>query len=693
MAQWMVPVRRSLALSLLLALPGAALPAEISERVMVRFSPGKSADGESLLKAAGAKVHVRLDWMDTLAVSLPPEAIEVLREQPEVLAVEPDPVRRSFAQQVPYGITLVDSTNLWSSGATGSNVLICVIDSGINATHEDLVGNISGGSPAGWDSDACGHGTHVAGTAAARNNTLGVVGVAHAASLYVVKIFSGDAQSCGSAFSSNILSAAQQCASAGSAQNKRVVINLSLGGSGSSSIESSGFASLYNTGANLIVAAAGNDGTSNLSYPASYDSVISVGAVNSTKALAAFSQRNAQVELVAPGVGIQSTYPSAGGVNPANGYAMLSGTSMASPHVAGVAAAIWSRSPQRTAAEVRSALTSTAEDLGTPGRDPEFGFGLVRGLSALTALQPSDTMAPSTPAGLAAALSGNTAVNLSWSASSDSGSGVQGYKIERCTGSTCSSFAQIGTATSNSYRDTGIAAGNTYRYRVRAHDVAGNHSAYSSIISATTAGAGADTSAPSAPGSPSLKALSSTSMTLSWRAAADIGSGVASYRIERCQNTGCTNFTQIATSSSLSYTATGLTVRAVYRFRVRAVDRAGNLGAYSAIVQSSAQTTAISDRLPPGAPGGLSATASSGTAIALRWTAATDAGGSGVGSYRVERCQGSTCTNFTQVITTSATTITVSGLAARTPYRFRVRAVDRANNLGAYSSIASATTL
>ena len=694
MARWGSPVRHSLALALLIAIPGAASAVDLSERVMVRFAPGKKADGDAVLKAAGAKYHQRLDWIDTVAVSLPAAAIEVLREQPEVLSIEPDPVRHSLLQQVPYGIAMVQASSLWSSGATGSNVLLCVIDSGINAAHEDLAANIVSGSPAGWDNDACGHGTHVAGTAAARNNTTGVVGVAHSASLHVVKVFSGDASSCGSSFGSSILAAAQQCASQGSSQNRRVVINLSLGGPSFSSIEASGFASLYNSGANLIVAAAGNDGNIELSFPASYDSVISVGAVDSSKAHAPFSQRNAQVELVAPGVGIQSTYPSAGGVNPAHGYASLSGTSMAAPHVAGVAAAIWSAYPQRTAAQIRTALTTTAEDLGPPGRDESFGFGLVRGLSALSQLQPSDTIAPSVPSGLAAALSGTTAVNLSWSTSTDSGgSGLQGYQVERCSGASCSNFTQVSSGAANSYRDTSITASTTFRYRVRAYDGAGNHSAYSAVVSATTgASSNSDRTAPAAPATLSAKATSSTSVTVTWAVATDSGgSGIGGYRLERCIGANCTSFSQIGTPTGTSQVVNSLSAATVYRFRVRAVDRAGNIGPYSPIRQATTQAAASTDRIAPSAPATLTATVS-GTSVALSWSAATDTGGSGVGGYRIERCLGSTCTSFTQVGTATSTRYTVSGLAPRSAYRFRVRAVDRANNLGAYSRIVAATT-
>lgn len=693
-----LPYRPVLASALLCALANPVVAAD-SERWLVQFVPDGKAKLADRLAKRGLQVVQPLAWINAAAVRVDAAQLAALRADPEVLLIEPDPLRYPAIQQVPPGITQVQSTNLWSAGATGSNVLACVIDSGIEATHEDfqdnpptVVDKLHGGSPSSWESDACGHGTHVAGTLAANNNTVGVIGVAHAASLYVVRVFAGDAQSCGSSFGSNILAAAQECASVGAQLGRRVVINLSLGGDTFSSVENSGFQALYNSGAVLTVAAAGNAGNTALSYPASYDSVISVGAVDANKAHASFSQRNAQVELAAPGVAILSTYPLAidlDGGNPA-GYARLSGTSMASPHVAGVAAAIWSAHPTRTAAEVRAALTSTAEDLGTSGRDDLYGFGFVRAASALANLQVNDTSPPSAPAALTASANGASSALLSWTASSDTGgSGLTGYKIERCLGGSCSDFVQVGTSASPAFTSNGLVGGTSYRFRVRAHDGSGNHSAYSNIAGLTTGSGGADTAPPAAPGNLRATASSSTTIGLTWTAAVDSGgSGIGSYRIDRCTGATCTGFTQIATASGTSYTNSNLAAATSYRYRVRAVDRAGNLGTYSAV----AAATTGADTVAPAAPATLTATATGSTVIALSWPASTDTGGAGVGGYRVERCLGSSCSNYAQVGTASGTSFTSSNLAAATAYRFRVRAVDRADNLGAYSPVAAATT-
>jgi len=483
-----------------LAMAGTSSFAADESRVWVKFSPGARGNVENAVRAAGGRVHHTFDDLGAFAISVPPQALNGLRNNPNIEYIEEDAVRYPMAQTVPYGIPMVQAQDAWAAGGDGTGVLVCVIDSGVNSQHEDI-GNITGGYPTGWNSDLCGHGTHVAGSVGASNNSTGVVGVAPNVSFYFVQVFSGS--SCGWSYSSSLIDAANRCAQQGTNLGKRVVINMSLGGGGASTTEQNGFANLYNTGNVLSIAAAGNDGNTTMSYPASYDSVMSVAAIDSNKALASFSQRNSQVEIAAPGVDILSTMPftdasvvvagssymvasmegtrqasasgalvsggrcsatssswsgkvvlcergdiafadkmvnvqNSGGVaaiiynnvagsfggtvsgstsniptlsmsqedgqylvanqlgasasvstvmqSPANGYGLMSGTSMASPHAAGAAAAIWSSNPTATAADVRAAMTSTAEDLGTAGRDNSFGFGLVRTADAIAAL-------------------------------------------------------------------------------------------------------------------------------------------------------------------------------------------------------------------------------------------------------------------------------------------------------------------
>ncbi len=297
---------------------------------------------------------------------------------------------------------------------------------------------------------------------------------------------------------------------------------------------------------------------------------------------------------------------------------------------------------------------------------------------------PGDTTPPSAPANLTATAAGSSQITLAWTAATDN-VGVTGYRVERCQGAGCTSFAQVATPAGTGYGDTGLAAGTSYSYRVRAADAAGNLGAYSAIASATTAGS--DTTPPSAPANLTATAAGSGQITLAWAAATD-NVGVTGYRVERCQGAGCTGFVEIAAPAGTGYADTGLAAGTSYSYRVRAADAAGNLSAYSG---TASATTTGSDTTPPTAPGTLVATAISGSQISLSWGAAQD--DVGVTGYRVERCEGAACSDFVKVATPTGTTFDDTGLTPNTTYGYVVRATDAAGNLGPYSNVASATTL
>ena len=375
------------------------MPAAAQEetRVIIQYRANGRAAVMQRLQSQGARVNFQFDELNAVVVSLPAQAVNAMRANPDVLAIEPDEPRYLSNQTVPYGVDAIQARNIWDAnfdglidaGApTGAGRTICIIDSGIQRNHEDFQGvNIIGGYPAGWDTDNYGHGTHVAGTIAAMNNAVGVVGVTPGTvSLYILKVF-GDTG--GWTYASTLVDAAYRCRDAGAN-----IITMSLEGANFSSIENYAFNQLYNDYGILSVAAAGNSGGTAYAYPASYEAVISVGAVDQNKVVASFSRRNDRVELVAPGVSVYSTYKN-------NSYANMSGTSMATPHVAAAAALVWSANPSWTNAQIRQALGSSAQDLGDPGRDNAYGYGLVQAQSALTALggaaSTPPTPAPNTP--------------------------------------------------------------------------------------------------------------------------------------------------------------------------------------------------------------------------------------------------------------------------------------------------------
>lgn len=303
--------------------------------------------------------------------------------------------------------------------------------------------------------------------------------------------------------------------------------------------------------------------------------------------------------------------------------------------------------------------------------------------AVVTTATPADTTPPSAPTGLSITVVSDKQLNLSWTAATDDVK-VTGYLVERCLGAGCTTFAQVATPTSTTYNNTGLTPSSSYSYRVRAKDAANNLSAYSSVASASTL---ADTTAPSAPTTVSATTVSSSKITLTWSGATD-DIKVTGYRIERCQGGGCATFTQIATVTGTSYSNTGLVAATSYSYRVRANDAAGNLSNYSAVATA---VTSGTDTTAPSAPTSLTATPTSDTQVALSWGASTD--NIDVTGYVLERCQGASCTSFAQIATPTATTFNDTGLIGSTNYSYRVRAKDAANNLSAYSNIASATTL
>lgn len=197
-----------------------------------------------------------------------------------------------------------------------------------------------------------------------------------------------------------------------------------------------------------------------------------------------------------------------------------------------------------------------------------------------------------------------------------------------------------------------------------------------------------DTTPPSTPTSLTANPVSSSQINLSWTASTD-NVGVTGYHVERCQGVSCTAFAEIATVTGISYSDGLLTAATRYRYRLRATDGAGNLSGYSNVASATTQT-ASPDTIPPSIPSNLSATTVSSSQISLSWTASLD--NVGVTGYRVERCQGVSCTAFAEIATVTGISYSDALLTAATSYRYRVRATDGAGNLSGYSNVASATT-
>lgn len=265
-----------------------------------------------------------------------------------------------------WGPQRIHCAEAWDSGTGSSSVKIAIVDTGIDYNHEDITANyVTGGHD--WingDNDPMddnNHGTHCAGIAAAvMNNAKGIAGVAQV-KLMAEKVLNSGGQGTSDSVANGITHAADNGAN---------VISMSLGSSGSSSVIEDACNYAYNTKGVVLVAASGNDGQPQVSYPAGYDSVIAVGAINQNDQRCDFSNYGDKLELMAPGYQVLSTVRN-------NGYDSYDGTSMACPHVAGVAALAISKNPGQNNAWIREKLDDSAEDLGDAGKDIYYGYGLV----------------------------------------------------------------------------------------------------------------------------------------------------------------------------------------------------------------------------------------------------------------------------------------------------------------------------
>ncbi|MDI6817171.1 MAG: S8 family serine peptidase [Actinomycetota bacterium] len=294
-------------------------------------------------------------------------------ELPYVEYAEPNRIRRALdSPSDPYfnlqwALPKIGAPDFWDK-APLTPVIVAVIDTGVDYTHEDLANKvIKGYDFINNDNDPMDdhfHGTHVAGIIAAEtNNAIGIAGVAPNAKILAIKVLSRTGEGTDLQISKGIMYAAD---------NGAKVINLSLGGPGWSFILDDAVQYARKKGC-LVVASAGNAGTSEIYYPASYNGVVSVGATDSYDKKAFFSNFGPDVDIAAPGVDILSTYNDGGSPS----YVYASGTSMAAPVACGAAALIFAGNPTYTADQLQRALLLATQDLGTPGRDDSFGYGLV----------------------------------------------------------------------------------------------------------------------------------------------------------------------------------------------------------------------------------------------------------------------------------------------------------------------------
>jgi thermitase len=317
-------------------------------------------------------------------------AIQALSEDPRVEYAELDHVVHAtiipndYYYYLQWGLAKIQAPAAWDETTGASDLIIAIVDTGVDLNHPDLNDKIV----AGWDfvhddaipQDDHGHGTHVAGIAAAEsNNGQGVAGVSWGALIMPIKVLDSN----GDGYYSDVaLGVTYAC------DHGAQIINLSLGGSEYSATLADAVEEAYEEGC-LVLAAAGNGGGNGVDYPARYPQVMAVAATNQSDVRAGFSDYGPEVEVAAPGVGIWSTLWN-------DTYGWKDGTSMSTPYVAGLAALLWSVCPELANTEVRSVIESTAKDLGSAGWDPYYGYGRIDAEKAIEYAGPPPTLTVST---------------------------------------------------------------------------------------------------------------------------------------------------------------------------------------------------------------------------------------------------------------------------------------------------------
>ncbi|HWQ88561.1 MAG TPA: S8 family serine peptidase [Desulfitobacteriaceae bacterium] len=366
---------------------------EIDRQIIVRLRDGEA---ETIAAQVGAQV-IKKGPLNFATLALPAganpdEIIRQLLNKEEVLSAERNRLKKiaslntekadssvevddpMFSQE--YNLNIARVPQAWASGAAGQGITIAIVDTGVDLNHPDLRENLLPGYNAiiestapGTAQDDNGHGTHVAGIAAAQLNDRGIVGVAYQAKIMPVKAMDEYGEGADDVIAAGIVWAVNHGAK---------IINLSLGSDTETAVLRSAVEYAQENGV-LVVAAAGNfdplkQSNPGINYPASYPRVLAVTATDAYDKIANISATGPECVLAAPGMNIISDYWSK---EEGSTYAAADGTSMASSFVVGVAALIWSRYPDWTAEQVKAALEKGAEDLGRPGRDEEYGFGRV----------------------------------------------------------------------------------------------------------------------------------------------------------------------------------------------------------------------------------------------------------------------------------------------------------------------------
>ncbi|MGB4441389.1 MAG: S8 family serine peptidase, partial [Coriobacteriia bacterium] len=555
--------------------PPAGRPAVSATEIILKpASAGASFALQTRLRRDGARVIERSYDGEALLVEVPSGrgSREYARAVADAVDLEvAEPLGYVTASEVPtdpsyhsqWGLAAIGAPAAWDRGWGSSAVVIAVVDSGVDLNHPDLVDQIASG---GWDfvdgdtvpDDLYGHGTHVAGIAAAEaNNGLFGSGTAPGCRILPVRVLGADGVG-------NTWGTAQGIEWA--VNNGADVVNLSLGTPEQNDYLSDAVAYAIANGV-VVVAASGNVDASHprltdVQYPAREPGVIAVGAIQNTTpySIAAFSQDGASLDLMGPGVNIYSTL-----IDRAD---YMSGTSMATPFVAGTVALMKSLDPRLTPAEIASTLAATAADLGAPGRDDTYGYGLARADAAAEAAYAA-SLVPRTVLDVdqVASPTGWYRVAPQITLTPDMPS-VTYYRwddgaVQVYAGPFHATEEGIRTLTYWSDAGTFAESPRTMDFRV-------------------------DTQAPTGAVVTFAVARGTVSADIAWTAGTDTGSGVAGYVVRTVPNASV-----LAATTSTSAVVAGLSPGSSYALEVVTSDVAGNIAVSAPVVVSTVSASAL----------------------------------------------------------------------------------------------------
>jgi hypothetical protein len=547
----------------------------VEDELLIQFridTPNDKAD--EALNAHGAAVVDEIQQLRIKRIKVPAHVLETVREalshNPHVefiennFLAEPSTTPNDSYYSSQWHLPKINAPSGWDITSGSESMPIAIIDSGVDPDHPDLAGKlITGYNFLGSNTDThdvLGHGTAVAGTAAAMtNNITGVAGIACDNPIMPLVVLN----------SSNYASYYDISRAITYAVDHGVrVLNISIGGSSSSSTLQSAVDSAWNKGA-LIFASAMNNNNSTPYYPAACNHVVAVTATTSTDTKASFSSFGTWVDISAPGASIYTT-------KDGGGYGYWNGTSFASPLTAGLAALIWSINPSLINTQVYDILTQNADDLGTLGYDQYFGYGRINALkSLLAAIENAPDIDTTAPVASITSPSNNATISGVISVSISASDNVDVSKVELYINRNL--YVSDSSSPYTFTWDTTKYANGTYTLTAVAYDSAGNIG-QSATVTVNVLNQ-QDTIAPKASiTSPSNGSTVGKKVTINATASDNIAVTKLELYIDGVLKS-------VTNTSSLSYNwNTNTASKGSHTITAKAFDAAGNTGVYSITV-------------------------------------------------------------------------------------------------------------